>query len=228
MMAQAWFSLPPPDKWGDFLIRCLAVVAVFFVGGWLTGFLFQRLTRLLTTKKVYPSLLWLMRTVGGVTLAWLSLYLIFGTGGGWGLGGLGGTGPGQGEGTGNPEAPHSGDNGRKKDGGEGPARVEQLPPARETVLRVEVLALTADDLPIRDDRFYRIEGEQQRQSLEEVRERIYQRKAAKPPLEKVEIVLYKNSPDRSNPAVEKLRSVVKSQGLETAITEVEAKAPRAT
>jgi hypothetical protein len=226
MMAQAWLSLPPPDKWGDFLIRCLAVVAVFFVGGWLTGFLFQRLTRLLTPKKVYPSVLWLMRTLGGVTLAWLSLYLIFGTGGGWGLGGLGGTGPGQG--SGNPDTARSGSDDKKKDGGEGPKKVEQLPPARETVLRVEVLALTGDEQPIRDDRFYRLEGEQQRQTLEEVRERIYQRKAAKPPLEKVEIVLYKNSPDRSNPAVEKLRSVVKSQGLETAITEVEANAPRAT
>jgi hypothetical protein len=224
MIVQAWFSLPPPDKWGDFLLRCLAVVAVFFIGGWLTGFVFQRLTRLLTPKKAYPSVLWLIRTLGGVTLAWLSVYLIFGTGGGWGLGGLGGSGPGEGAGT--PGTVHSDGNGKKE--GEGPKKVEQLPPARETVLRVEVLALLADEQPIKDGRFYRVEGDQQRLTLEEVRDRIYQRKSAKPPLEKVEIVLYKNSPDRSNPAVEKLRSVVKSQGLETAITEVEANAPRAT
>jgi hypothetical protein len=226
MSAQAWllgFSLNPQNL-GDFLIRCLAVVAVFFVGGWLTGFLFQRLTRLLTPKKVQPGVLWVLRTLGGVALAWLSLYIIFGTGGGWGLGGQGGTGPGQGNGT--PSTVHSDGDGKKD--GEGPKKVDQLPPARETVLRVEVLALLPDDQPIKDGRFYRVEGEQQRQTLEEVRDRIYQRKSAKPPLEKVEIVLYKNSPDRSNPAVEKLRSVVKSQGLETAITEVEANAPRAT
>jgi hypothetical protein len=204
---------------GQTVVNVLAIAGGFFLGAWLSGWLLQRLTRLLTPKKVYPTALWVVRVAGGAAVALLVAYFVFGTGG-WGLGGGGpdGKGPGEGGLTTTSNGDHKAKN------RVGPQEDDKLPPVAEKTLRVEVLGLLKGQ-PITNGQVYRIEGKAQLRSLPDVLEEIDKRKAGTPPLEKVEIVLYKDSPDRNTPAVEELRSAVSRKGLEAAITEVQAKAP---
>jgi hypothetical protein len=201
------------------LVNVLAIAGGFFLGAWFSGWLLQTLTRLLTPKKVYPSALWVVRVAGGVVTAWVVAYFVFGSGGGWGPGG---SGPGSGPGDGPGSTSNGSDHTDKKNAG--PKADDKLPPVGEKTLRVEVLGLLKGQ-PILTGQVYRFEGESQLRPLPEVLDRIDRLKAGKPPLEKVEIVLYKDSPDRNTPAVEDLRSAVSRMGLEAAITEVQAKAP---
>src|SRR5262249_28202023 len=160
----------------------LAIAGGFFLGAWLSGWLLQRLTRLLTPKKVYPTALWVVRVAGGAAVALLVAYFVFGTGGwGFGGGGPGGQGPG---GRGPPSTSNGSDH--KPKNGAGPKDDDKLPPVGEKTLRVEVLGLLKGQ-PITNGQVYRIEGKAQLRSLPDVLEAIDKRKAGTPPLEKVEI-----------------------------------------
>jgi hypothetical protein len=219
MLVASWLNV---TNLGQTVVNVLAVAGGFFLGAWLSGWLLQRLTRLLTPKKVYPAALWVIRLAGGVAAAWLVALFVFGTGGGWGFGGPGGGGLGEGPGSQPGTAEHN-DTGTSKTVGPGPE--EKLPPVAEKTLRVEVLGGGLSQQQRLNGQFYRLDREDKLQALPAVLEQIDRRKAGTPPLEKVEIVLYKDSPDRNTPAVEELRSAVSRRGLEAAITEVQAKAP---
>jgi hypothetical protein len=215
LLANSWLT---PQNFGQLLVNILAVVGGFFLGAWLSGWLLQRLTGMLAAKKPYPAVLWVFRLVGGVALAWVVALFVFGKGGLFGLGGGGGPGTGPGDKDGKPSAVNGteGDHKGKKNGG--------TTDENKKTLRVEVLGKVNGE-PILTGRFYRIKDEQEMHNLNEVLARIDKLTVETPPLKKVEIILYKNSPAPDRPAVADLQSEVQRKGLEASITTVAAQAP---
>jgi hypothetical protein len=176
----------------------------------------QLLVRAVAMVKVPPRILWFLRVLGGITTGLVVYYLLFhgaGGGGGWGLGGglgLGsgreGNGPGQGTG----------------------ATEKELQTRRETVrggteadrdgtVRVEVLGKLGGKA-IDDGRFYRIQGEPDRHTLEEIERLVVKRKEQAPALHRLELVLYQDSPTQESELVKGLVSWARENGLVPSIT----------
>ncbi len=188
----------------DLPVRALAVVGGACLGAFLLGWLAQVLAKLAFNQKVPPWPLWAVRLLGGLACGWLVWLWLFGGGGG-GIGGAGGWwGGGQGKGEadkGKPkeERPEK-DKDRKKEKDNGSAPV---PPAES--LRIEVLGdapLKKRDSKTDTRRRYRVAGEMKLLTLEELKALILKRRAGKPPLRRLEVVLYTDSPDsRTLPVV---------------------------
>jgi hypothetical protein len=187
----------------DLPVRVLAVVGGACLGAFVVGWLAQVLARLAFNQKVPPWPLWAVRLLGGLVCGWLVWLWLFGGGGG-GIGGPGGWwGGGQGKGEadkGKPkeERPEK-DKDRKKDKDKS---FSPVPP--DESLRVEVLG----DAPLKKlegkfdpHRRYRVGREARLLTLEEVQARVRKRRAGKPPLRRLEVVLYKDSPARDRPQV---------------------------
>lgn len=184
--------------------KILAVVGGAVMGGLFVGLLTQLLTRAFTAQKLPRWSQLTVQLLGAVIGGWLVALWVLG-GGGAGLGGAGGWGLGSGPGAGQGEkiAEISKKDDREKDNGS-----ESKAPANES-MRIEVLgraALSESDL--RAERWYRIEtGEGWRlRTFAEIKEAIKDRQHDNPPLRRIEIVLYKDSPDKQLPVVSQLRT----------------------
>lgn len=206
----------------DFPIRVLAVVGGFaaahVLGGWLARLLIKALFR----RKLDGWPLWVVRLLSGVLGGWLVALLLFGGGGG-GLGGPGGTGfggTGKGEGV-DKESKRPLDKATKpddkdkdkSDDGAGPGETLVLEVLGEAPLR----KLTPKGV-VDATRCYRVAGMPARvYGLDEIKALIRQRRAAEPPLSRLEIVVYKDSPDFARPQVAELaawaREVKNDQGV---------------
>jgi hypothetical protein len=176
----------------------LAVIGAAAVGAFLVGWLAQVAASLLFGQKVPRWPLWIVRALGGVCAGWLVALWLFGGGGG-GLGGEGGFGLG-GPGKGKEQTAATSD-GEKKE-----KKEAVTPPGEGDTLRIEVLG----DAPLKQiakagtfdaARRYRVAGERDLRTLDEVKELIRRRKES---LARLEIVVYRDSPARDRPQVAEL------------------------
>lgn len=182
----------------DVVVKVLAVVGGGVVGGLGLGLLAQLLMRTFTIGKSPRWSLLTIRLLSGAICAWLVALWLFG-GGGSGVGGTGGWGFGSASSKG--EDAKAIETGKKGDNG------KEAPPGE--TLRIEVLgnaALSASDRQA--ERWYRIETTTDSHLLTfaGVKEAIEKRQQDQPPLRRIEIVLYKDSPDEHVPIVNQLRT----------------------
>jgi hypothetical protein len=197
------------------VLKVLAVAGGAGLGGLIVGLLSQFLSRSLTAQKLPPKLLHGSRLGGAGIGGWLVALWVFG-GGGTGLGGGGGFGVGPGEGTGPDNSPP----GVTKDANNDKHEPPPPPPGGGGTesLRVEVLGkgtLTkitggaGADL----DRCYRVEGKEGQRllTLAEAKDLVRERQKQTPPLRRVEIVLYNDSPARDVPFVTRLSHWAREQ-----------------
>jgi len=208
------------DQLGQWAMRGLAVAGGAAVGGFGTGFLTQFITRLTVARPLPKPAVNLLRILGAIVTGCLVWMWVFGSGGpGFGFGGggfgLGGHETGAG-GTGREltteltkETSHS--NG--SDSSTGP-----------DVLRIEVLG----DRPQERTRFYRIDGgtSRERLTLDEIERRIRERQTEAPPLNRVVIVLYQDSPDKDKAQVRDLQERLLDLRLPFIVVTREIKAPQ--
>ncbi|HZV05479.1 MAG TPA: hypothetical protein VE999_10380 [Gemmataceae bacterium] len=188
----------------DVVVKSLAVVGGGVGGGLGLGLLAQLLMRATMVRKPPRWSVLVVRLFGAIICGWLVALWLFG-GGGPGIGGAGGWGFGTGSGQGNRK--QETELGKKNKDGKESEITKQVSP-RES-LRIEVLG--KDALPEPDivaERWYRIEtGDGERLvAFDDVKEEIEKRQHENPPLRRIEIVLYKDSPDERVPIVSRLRS----------------------
>jgi hypothetical protein len=182
----------------DMVVKILAVIGSAAGGGLGLGLLAQLLLRVVTVRKPPRWSVQVVRLLGGVICGWIVALWLFG-GGGPGIGGSGGMG--FGSGTGQGEGKKTAESGKKNGG------TAQTP--SDQTLRIEVLGRAAlTDADIREERWYRIETSEGPRLLTfaEIKETIEKRQHEQPPLRRIEIVLYKDSPDEHVPIVNQLRT----------------------
>lgn len=182
----------------DLLVRLLAVIGGGVGGGLGLGLLAQLLMRAVPMRKPRRWSVLMVRVLGGGMCGWLVALWLFG-GGGWGIGGTGGWGIGAGAGKGEDE--------KTVEIGKKNSKTTEM--RSEETLRIEVLgraALSASD--IQAERWYRIEMAEGPLLLTfaEIKEAIAKRQQEQPPLRRIEIVLYQDSPDERVPIVRRLRT----------------------
>ncbi len=200
----------------DDIVRYLAIVGGGAVGAFVTGFLTQTIVRGYTGQTVPQWVVWTLRILGGVAFGWLVYLLVFGQGGSL-FGGLGGGGNGKdGGGKDSPRdttpavtTPKDGKaDDKSKDG-------SPVPVDKSSVVRVQVLG----DDPLQEmvkagrvksfdsDRCYRVDddGPADLKTLKEVEQYLLQRVRREPPLKRIELVLYKDSPQKKVPRVSELK-----------------------
>lgn len=181
-------------------LKGLAVAGGALVGFLAGGFLVRALCRLFIFRRApWPAVL-MGRLLGALVLAGL-VYLFWGFGsGGWGgLGGGGGWWPfGRPGGAGRETAPVSVPTAREQ------AAVRQAEPVRVIVLGGHKVVR---------QRFYLVEGEAQARTWPELERYLSQRRQEEPGLSVIEIILYKDSVDRDNPAVSELEDWAREHGL---------------
>jgi hypothetical protein len=227
MSAALWAqSLGGVENLGAMVVNVLAVAGGVFVGGLLTGIVVQLLVRAVAMAKVPRRILWVLRVLGGIATGLVVYWLLFhgtGGGGGWGFGGglgLGsgtgreGSGPGQGTGTSERASPTHPETGRGVN----------TEPDRAGTLRMEVLG-KFNGKGIEDSRFYRIEGDTDRHTLEEIERLIAKRKEQAPALHRMEIVIYLDSPAQDTEPVKALVSWARENGFVPSIALPSVNAP---
>jgi hypothetical protein len=182
----------------DVVVKILAVIGSGAGGGLGLGLLAQLLLRTMTTRKPPRWSVQTIRLLGGMICAWLVALWLFG-GGGSGIGGVGGLGLGSGEGQGEGKKTVEIS---KKDGG------TTGTPSGESMQIVVLGRANLTESDIRAERWYRIETADGPRMLTfaEVKDVIRNRQQAQPPLRRIEIVLYKDSPDERVLIVSQLRT----------------------
>jgi hypothetical protein len=208
-MTAASLLFGPYGNLGDWLMRGLAVIGAAALGGIGAGLIVQLAARLTTTQQAPRPIVRLMRILGAITCGLLVAFALFHAGGpgGGGSGSGGGQDAGQGE--------HTVNTGKDTPPKELP---KSEMPAGLTELRIVVVQGM-------DGRHYRIEGNAQAYTLKEVQAQITQRRAQQPPLEKLEIVLYEDSPDQNTRIVQQLKELAQDNGLTPKISEPNGKVP---
>jgi hypothetical protein len=214
------FGWATPDNLGDWVVKLLAVAGGVLVGGVGSGLLLQLLVRLTTAGRVPKWILQVVRVLGAVIGGWIVAMFVFGsgtgTGMGWGGGGGTGTGP---EGTG------------RGTGAEPRAREEPGPqetaPERGTARAAPDRTLRVDGLVDRRNNTtaFRLQGQQDLLSLDDLEKYVRSRREQAPALQRLELVLYRNSPDRDSGPVKELLAWAQREGLETSIDTPATNAP---
>jgi hypothetical protein len=186
----------------DVLVRCLAVAGAAALGGVVLGLLTQLIVKATTTRKLPPWPLNTVRVLGEVASGWLVALWLFG-GGGPGIGGMGGWGIGSGTGRGEGDKTQA----EKDKGGKGAGPGEV---SADESLRVEVLGdpdlgrIAGAGFDPR--RPYRVEGTEKLLTLEEVKKAVKDRQQQSPPLRRLVLVLYLDSPTEQGGRVEDLKA----------------------
>jgi hypothetical protein len=202
----------------DGAVRVLAVIGGGVGGGLLLGLLAQLLMRALTIRNVPRWPYMMVRLLGGLICGWLVALWLFG-GGGSGIGGSGGMGFGSGAGSG--DSKKEGPNAQKQNGDNKATDGETL--------RIEVLGADALKNADKDaSHCYRLD---QRDgaiflTFEEVKEEIVQRQKQEPSLQRIEIVLYKDSPNDDRTVVSQLKDWSVERKLVVKVAKLTADAPR--
>lgn len=208
-----------PGRLEQIIIRGLAVAGAALVGGLLLGVLGQVAARL-AMQKARPRLVKVLRLGGGLGLGTVAALLLFGSGPGgfgggpgWGLFGSGGKGAGLGSGptadagTGRSEPGKSDTAKSQAKDGDKPAKPEAQP--ESAGLRVEVLG----DERVEGERFYRLDGGGSLHTLAEVRDLLRQRHKDGSLGPRLQVVLYRNSPNEDKQQVMALRAAAQDLGL---------------
>jgi hypothetical protein len=191
-------ALSAPARLGAFLINLLAVAGGAAVGWFGVGLIVKVAARFLTTRRVPEPVLIVLRLMGAIVVAWAVGMWVFGPGGpGWGLG-REGTGGGQEGGEKKENAGSTAASGKDR------SEDEDKAPAG-SILRIELLG----DPRVGRDRFYRVDGEKDLLTIDDVRHLVTERTTKQPPLQRLVIVTYANSPSEDNDQFKKLRELAK-------------------
>jgi hypothetical protein len=169
--------------------KILAVIGGGVLGGLLLGLFTQVLVRLVSTQKMPRWARNVVRLAGAVATGWLVALWLFG-GGGPGVGGTGGLGMGSGTGKGTSTA-------KAPEGSPTTAKENPNAVSAEKTVQIEVLGPDAlQRLPGKPDaaHCYRVEGETGLMTLPEVKDFLRGRSKKEPPLRRVVILVYKDSP----------------------------------
>ncbi len=197
--ADEWAS---PENLGYVIIKVLAVAGGVLVGAVGSGLLLQLLVRFATTARAPRWAVRVVRVLGGIIVGWLVFLFVFGYSGGSGGGLFGGGGPGTAKGGG------AGTTARAETTAkEAAASTEGRKADKERTLRVEVLVDPRANAP-----GFRVEGRQGLLSLAELQSFVKQQS---PGVKRLEIVLYRNSPDRDSGPVKELLAWCGREGIET-------------
>jgi hypothetical protein len=222
-------------------IRLLAVVGAAALGAVLTGLVVAAIVKLAFGQKVPPWPAWVVRVLGGCLFGFLVYLWLFGGGGG-GIGGPGGWFGGSGK-----------DGARNRDGATEPQKDKDRQAKKEKdrekekkdkekdkdgksgapagpSLQVEVLGPGALKKIARSDTFdparcYRVKGETQLLTLEQLRKLIQLRRMSLSGLGKLEIFVYLDSPAMDKPQVAGLESWAREPDPQRGKLEVELRAP---
>jgi hypothetical protein len=194
------------------LIKGLAVVGGALVGYLAGGWFIRLLGRFVFLKKVPPRVVGTMRLLGMAILGMLVYLWVFGNSTAGGLGGGGGWWPfggkaGQGDNVGSisnsteqPKTPPT----------------EQPKQEHETMVQGRTLQIRLlGGVRVVDQRFYQPEGQDQAVTWQDLRKLLEKQRKEEPPLKTIEIVLFKDSVDRDNPAVTQLQEWAKEHSLTT-------------
>lgn len=200
-------ELNTPGSLEQWIIKGLCVIGGAALGGFLAGLVAQVLARLLAGRAVPRVPLTIIRLLGAIVLGWVVALFMFGGGGGgfggfggWGFGGPGGGDTGRGTGKAG-----STEHGSTTGKGEEPRDSARSTVPESAALRVEVLGVSGE-------RVYRVEGEEKTHTLAEVRSLIQERQK-KAPLQRVVIVIYRNSPEESKAQVTELEDLARELRL---------------
>jgi hypothetical protein len=80
-------------------------------------------------------------------------------------------------------------------------------------------------VPSSDGHYYRVDGQEPALTYEEVKAHVAFRRAQAPPLAKLVIVLYEDSPDQGTTIAQKLKTLAQDNGLTPEISEPKGKMP---
>ena len=182
----------PTEAMGSF-IKVLAVIGGGVLGGLVVGWLLRVVVLLFSGQKLPGWLHWLFRLLGGALIGWLTWLYVFG-GGGSGIGGPGGSGTGGGKDNPPPVTDQVKDS-------QPPDKKDQGPsPETSDLYTIEVLGipdLTRLNPSAAVDRYrcYRfVGGDGKLLTLDEVKTHLLKRQLKTPPLRRIILVLYKDSP----------------------------------
>jgi hypothetical protein len=214
------------------LIRVLAIIGGGAVGAFVTGFLTQAIVRGYTGQTVPRWVVWTVRIIGGIAMGWLVYLLVFSQGnslfGGFGRGGgndgSGGTSPAVTA----PKDSEPADKDRPKDG-------SATPVDKADVLRVEVLGDGALQKMVNAHRLtsldpqscYRLADDDPTKlmTLDEVQDLIKKRPKQSQPLQRLELILYKDSPQKQVPRVADLKKWAENRNVKVDFKEPDEVAP---
>jgi hypothetical protein len=189
----------PPTETIGVVIKGLAVIGGGVVGGLVVGWLIRVLVLLFAGQRLPRWLHWVFRALGALLVGWLVYLYVFG-GGGSGFGGFGGTG------TGGNNPPAEKDTVKDKpatDNKDGKDNSSTMIINESETLTVEVLSepdlKRVHSKPLNPNNPaptpYRIlNGDGKLRSRPEIQEYIEKRQKRKPPLRKIILVLYKETP----------------------------------
>jgi hypothetical protein len=195
------------------LLKVLAVAGGAAVGFLLGGWFVQFISRVLLRRKATRSGLVLTRLLS-MTAAGMLVYLwAFGEGGFGGLGGAGGWWPFGGRGGGSnaatkvtgPTTPPAADQAAQ----EAKKPVDESATDKANTIQVRLLG----GKQVTEQRFYLIENDQNPHTWLELVKLLGERRRVNPPPHVLEIVLFKDSVDRDNPAVTQLERWGKENGV---------------
>jgi hypothetical protein len=102
-----------------------------------------------------------------------------------------------------------------------PRGTGQTGTAVPSTLRVEVLG----DARVQGERCYRVEGQSGLHNLAEVRRFLLQHQKSDPSVQKLAIVVYKNSPDTNRPQVSELVKLAGDLNLTPSVESPDSRAP---
>jgi hypothetical protein len=213
-------GLPRPEA-------LLAIVGGAALGALLAGWAARLLTRWMTARPAPRWLLVVVRVLGAIVLGLLVAVWVW-NGGGWGPfgngpgpGGLPGAGPSAD--TNHPAGPPAGST---DSGGKSPREKDEPPPTPETTLSVEVLTdaavrraagdKAAGERAVKEGRYYRLADKDPKdlQTLDGIEDVIKRRKAEKPPLQQLLLVLTRDDgPGTTAKSVRQLYALGQQYGL---------------
>ena len=200
-------ALAVPDV-GQFIVKVLAVVGGVAVGAAGCGLFLKLMARLVVRQKTVPRpVLAATRVLGGIAVGLLVWAWVFNPGGQGGMGGSGGGWWPFGQGGG------KGDAVAKKAADQEPAPQKSAPAPESARSGGEALRVTMLGGPrVRDQRFY-VLGQDAPRNWDELRQAVAERKRQNPDLRDLDVVIYRDSVDRDNPAVTELTRWAQENGL---------------
>lgn len=191
------------------LEKVLAVIGGAALGFVCAGLLLQLLIKATTGKRTPRPALVVVRLLGGIALGMIVYLFLFGTGGGgfggpggWGWGSRNGNSPNENE---DKEPPKDGTQDGKPGQVEGSIRVEVL--GDKAVRRI------LGEQQFKAERRYRIAGSPELHTLDEVKKLVEERQKQKPPVTKLEVFVYLDSPAEDKPVVTDLYGLAAEHNL---------------
>lgn len=197
-----------PGSVEQIAIRCMAVAGAFLIGNFTAGVVMQFLGKFYF-KRILPTwaIAW-TRIASGLTLAIIAALILFGDGG-YGLGGSGGGKPG------GPQTPERKEKSDEKKDKETPEKEVVIPPMPsdevKSIFPARIVVLGGAQ---KEDRFYILDEAKEGVTFERLKDILLQRrKDSVKPLQRIDILVYKDSAYRDSYLVKQLEIWAKDNRL---------------